>query len=75
LTEQVEVKTHEEDEDILFKLCVKSPTTPFNAFDLYLHTPPGAPSCSGSRLRATNGRKEELETFVYFSTKNLKRFV
>ena len=69
------VRTHEDDEDVLFKLCGNLSTIPLRTFDIYLYTSPGAPSCSGSQLRVTSGRKEESEMFACFSTRNPRRFV
>jgi hypothetical protein len=75
LTEKVEVKTNEEDETILFKQCVNLSAIPLHVLDFHSTALPDVPSYSGSRLRATSGRKEELGRFACFSTWNPRRFV
>ena len=65
LTERVETKTLEENEDVLFKMSVRS----FFICALTRRSDIGVPSCSVSMAPRRSGRKEALAMFVYSSTR------
>jgi hypothetical protein len=75
LTQQVEVKTNEEDEEEEFKLYANPSLMPLFVFDFHLASYPVVPNCSGSLPSPMSGRREEPEMFVCLSIKNLRRFV
>ncbi len=71
LTEQVETKTHEEDETVLFKMYARLFLL---CSQILIVAGTGVQNYSGLLLRHPNGRNAVLETFVCFSTKKRRRF-
>lgn len=68
LTEQVETKTMEENEDPIFKMYVLAfPSIRRNPSDDRISTP-GGPNCSDSIPPPRNGKKGERAMFVSFNT-------
>ena len=63
LTEQVEAKTHEEDEEIKFKMYVAAPLPLLCSFGQPLT--PGERSCSASTSPSSSGKSGEQAIFGY----------
>ena len=81
LTEQVEVKTNEEDEDVLFKMCdfcldqfQSLPLNLIQSSSSVLLSISGGRSYSDLTLALRNGKKEELAMFVCFATESQRKY-
>jgi hypothetical protein len=77
LTDKVETKTLEEDEDQLFKMCAASLDLLFSSYGILTYfrwLGLGAPNSSDLMHPAPNGRNEERASCVCLSTKRLEKF-
>lgn len=73
LTQQVETKTLEEDEDTVFKMCARLCATSKWLYLLTIST--GEPSFSALTLAKARGRNAVLAMFVFCNTRKLRKFV